>query len=85
VAEALLIKAQLTLSEVQQILDITHVYPVIKRLIEKKVCIVWEALSERYKTKKENFITLNPVYDNDDALSVLLNNWTKRLNRWSYC
>jgi len=77
VAEALLIKAQLTLSEVQQILDITHVYPVIKRLIEKKVCIVWEALSERYKTKKENFITLNPVYDNDDALSELLNNWTK--------
>jgi primosomal protein N' (replication factor Y) (superfamily II helicase) len=77
VAEALLIKAQLTLSEVQQILDVTHVYPVIKRLIEKKVCIVWEALSERYKTKKENFIILNPVYDNEDALSELLNNWSK--------
>jgi primosomal protein N' (replication factor Y) (superfamily II helicase) len=77
VAEALLIKTQLTLSEIQQVLDITHVYPVIKRLIEKKVCIVWEALSERYKTKKENFITLNPVYDNEEALSELLNNWGK--------
>ena len=77
VAEALQIKTQLSLSEVQQILDITHVYPVIKNLIEKKVCIVWEALSERYKSKKENFILFNPAYDNEDALSDLMNNWTK--------
>ena len=76
-AEALQIKTQLSLSEVQQILDITQVYPVIKNLIEKKICIVWEALSERYKSKKENFILLNPVYDNEDALSDLMNNWTK--------
>lgn len=77
VAEALLIKKQLNLSEVQQLLDVTHVYPVIKRLIEKKCCIVWEALSEKYKSKKENFVTLNPVYDNEVAISELLNNWTK--------
>jgi primosomal protein N' (replication factor Y) (superfamily II helicase) len=77
VGEALLIKKQLTISEVQQLLDITHVYPVIKRLIDKRVCIVWEALSERYKTKKENFVLLNPQYDNEDALADLLNNWSK--------
>jgi len=77
VAEALLIKNQLNLSEVQQLLDITHVYPVIKRLIEKKLCTVWEALNERYKNKKENFIILNPQYDNEEALGELLNNWSK--------
>lgn len=77
VAEGLLIKKQLNLSEVQQLLDITHVYPVIKKLIDKRVCIVWEALSERYKSKTENFIILNPVYDNDEKLSELLNNWSK--------
>ncbi|MES2431624.1 MAG: primosomal protein N' [Bacteroidota bacterium] len=77
VAEALLIKKQLNLNEVQQILDITHVYPVIKRLIDKKVCLVWEALTEKYKSKKENFVLLNPQYDNEDALADLLNNWTK--------
>ncbi len=77
VAEALQIKAQLSLSEVQQILDVTHVYPVIKNLIEKKVCIVWEALSERYKSKKENFVLLNPAFDNEVALSELMNNWGK--------
>lgn len=77
IAEALQIKKQLNLSEVQQLLDVTHVYPVIKRLIEKRVCIVWEALSERYKVKKENFVLLNPTYNTDEALSDLLNNWSK--------
>ena len=38
VAEALLIKKELKLTEVQQILDSSHVYPVINRLIQKKVC-----------------------------------------------
>jgi primosomal protein N' (replication factor Y) len=77
VAEALLIKSQLGLAEVQQLLDVTHVYPVIKNLIDKKVCTVWEALSERYKSKKENYISLHPQYNNENALSDLLNNWTK--------
>ena len=77
VAEALLIKKQLNLSEVQQVLDITHVYPVIKKLIDKKVCVVWEALSERYKSKMENFVMLNPQYENEIAIAELLNNWTK--------
>lgn len=76
-AEALLIRKQLNLNEVQQILDATHVYPVVRRLIEKKLCTVWEALSERYKSKKENFIVLNPAYNTEAALSELLNNWSK--------
>jgi primosomal protein N' (replication factor Y) len=52
VAEALLLKKQLQLTEVQQVLDATHVYPVIKKLIDKNVCFIWEELSERYKVKK---------------------------------
>jgi len=83
VAEALLIKKQLNLNEVQQILDITHVYPVIKKLIEKKVCTVWEALSERYKSKKENYVVLNPQYNGDAALSELLNNSPAGQAGWS--
>ena len=77
VAEALLIKKQLNITEVQQLLDIPHVIPVIKKLIDKKVCVVWEELSERYKIKKENFIMLNPQYAQEEALSGLLNSWTK--------
>lgn len=75
VAEALQIKQQLQLSEVQQLLDATHVYPVIKKLIEKNVCFAWEKLNDKYKSKKETFILLNPIYDNEDDLSKLLNDW----------
>ena len=77
VAEALLMKKELMLSEVQQILDSPHVYPVIARLIQKKVCFVWEALKQTYTPKKETYVLLNPDYDNEEKLSDLLNNWTK--------
>ena len=75
VAEALTIKKELKITEVQQILDSSHVYPVIKRLIEKKVCFVWEALKETYSAKKESYILLNTEYHNEDKLAKLLNDW----------
>ena len=77
VAEALLIKKELRLSEVQQLLDITHVYPLIKKLIDKKVCFVWEAMDERYSVKKENYVLLDPAYQNEEKLAELVNNWSK--------
>jgi len=75
VAEALQIKKELKLAEVQQLLDSNHVYPVIKRLIEKKVCFVWESLKETYAAKTENYVILSPEYSNEDKLAELLNNW----------
>ena len=77
VAEALLLKKELKLTEVQQILDSSHVYPVINRLIQKKVCFVWEALKQTYTPKKEVYVLLNREYDNEEKLSELLNNWTR--------
>jgi len=77
VAEALLIKKELKLTEVQQILDSSHVYPVINQLIQKKVCFVWEALKQTYAPKKEAYVLLNPEYSSDKKLSDLLNNWTR--------
>ncbi|HEY8387769.1 MAG TPA: primosomal protein N', partial [Parasegetibacter sp.] len=75
VAEALLIRKELRLPEVQQLLDSSHVYPVIKKLIDKRVCFVWEALKDSYREKKETYVILNPEYDNEEKLSDLLNNW----------
>ncbi|MFI5186516.1 MAG: primosomal protein N', partial [Chitinophagales bacterium] len=77
VAEALLIKKELKLSEVQQVLDSSHTYPVINKLIQKKVCYVWEALKQNYSPKKEIYVSLNPEYNNEEKLSDLLNNWTR--------
>ena len=77
VAEALEIKKELRLSEVQQLLDASNVYPVIKKMIDKGVCHVWEELKDKYKAKTETYITLNPKYHNEDELADLLNNWSK--------
>ncbi len=77
VAEALEIKKELRLTEVQQLLDTSAVYPVIKRLVEKGVCHVWEELKEKYREKTETYITLNPVYHPEEKLADLLNNWSR--------
>ena len=77
VAEALLLKKELKITEVQQILDSSHVYPVIKRLIDKRVCFVWESLKETYSPKKETYVLLDKQYDDEDKLADLLNNWTR--------
>ena len=77
VAEALELKKELRLTEVQQLLDILHVYPVIKKLIEKEICYVWEELKNKYKQKTETYVSLNPVYRDEDKLADLLNNWSK--------
>lgn len=71
VAEALEVKKELRLSEVQQLLDATHVYPIIKKLIDKQVCFVWEELKEKYKEKKETYLILNPFYHDEANLSKL--------------
>jgi primosomal protein N' (replication factor Y) len=73
VAEALSIKKELKLSEVQQLLDSSQVYPVIKKLIEKNVCHVWEELKEKYKEKNETYIILHPQYRDEKKLADLLN------------
>ncbi|HYJ64150.1 MAG TPA: primosomal protein N', partial [Parafilimonas sp.] len=73
VAEALSIKKELKLSEVQELLDSSQVYPVIKKLIEKNVCHVWEELKEKYKEKNETYIILHPQYRDEEKLSELLN------------
>ncbi|ANH81262.1 primosomal protein N' [Niabella ginsenosidivorans] len=80
VAEALLLRKELKLTEVQQILDSTHVYPVVNYLIQQKICYVWESLKERYSPKKETYVLLSPAYTDEVALEQLLNT-DKKLQR----
>lgn len=80
VAEALSIKKELKLTEVQQILDATHVYPAINKLIQRKVCYVWEALKESYNPKTETYVSLHPNFQSESMLENLLNE-DKRLHR----
>jgi primosomal protein N' (replication factor Y) len=77
VAEALLIKKELKITEVQQVASLVHVYPLIKRLIEKRVCFVWETFTDKFREKKEKFVLLNPGFSSDEQLNQLMNNLDK--------
>ncbi|MCX6206352.1 MAG: primosomal protein N', partial [Bacteroidetes bacterium] len=77
VAEALELRKELRLSEVQQLLDNSHVYPIIKKLIDRRLCYVWEELVEKYQEKKQTYIQLHPDFEREEKLADLLNNWSK--------
>ena len=74
-AEALEIKKTLKMSEVQELLDVTDVYRVIKKLIEKDYCFIWEELKQKYKPKTIQYLQLHASYQQEDALEKLLNEW----------
>jgi primosomal protein N' (replication factor Y) (superfamily II helicase) len=76
VAQALEIKKELRLSEVQQILDSNHVYPTIKKLIDKQVCLIWEELKEKYKPKVDTFIQLHANFKSDEQLNIAFEKYT---------
>lgn len=71
VAEALQIKKELTIEEVQKILSKIQVYAVVKQLLDKKVCFVYEELKEAYKPKEEKVIHLHPDYDDEEKYPLI--------------
>ena len=73
VAEALLLKKELKIPAVQEILHGANVYPVVKRLIDKSLCYVWETLKELYKPKTETYISLHADFHKEENLEALLN------------
>ncbi|MBW8685139.1 replication restart helicase PriA [Chitinophaga rhizophila] len=77
VAEALNIRKELRIEEVQLILDKSDVYSTIKKLIEKKVLLVYEELKEVYKEKKENYVQLHAQYEDEEMLAPLFNELAK--------
>ena len=56
IAEALTIQNEITVGDVQKILSRKTVYPIINRLLEKKVLYLYEDLKQKYKPKKVQFV-----------------------------
>ena len=77
VVEALEIKKELRVSEVQLLINTSNIYNIIKKIIEKNICFVWEELKIKYKPKNENYVHLESKYEDDELLANLLNNWSK--------
>ena len=77
ISEALQIKKQLSLIEIQKLLDKKSVYPVINKLIQKGICSVEETMHDKYTIKIENLLHLHPDYHSEAALEQLLHDWTR--------
>lgn len=77
ITEALEIKQELSLAEVQKILGIASVLPVVKKLLDKGICTARESMQEKYKVKTETYVTLHPDYTEEAKLEALLNGWKK--------
>lgn len=72
VAEALSIQNEIRIEDVRGILGKKTVYPVIRRLLEKKVIYLQEDLKARYKPKSVTCVRLREPYaSNPDLLSAV--------------
>lgn len=70
IAEALTIQETLSIDDVQKILDQKTVYPLIRRMLEKRVIYLKEDLKEKYTPKKIACVRLTPTYAPlDDTLT----------------
>jgi primosomal protein N' (replication factor Y) len=71
IVEALDIQPELTVSDIAKLLGQKTVMPILKLLFEKNVIHISEEVSERYKPRKRTFITLNPIYHDQENLKEL--------------
>jgi len=71
IVEALDIQPELTVSDIVKLLGQKSVMPILKLLFEKNIIHISEDISEKYKPRTRTFITLNPVYHNQENLKEL--------------
>jgi len=71
IVEALEIQPELTISDISKLLSQKTVMPLLKGLFEKNIINISEEVSDRYKPRKRTFITINPVYHDQENLREL--------------
>ncbi|WP_273446302.1 primosomal protein N' [Neolewinella agarilytica] len=62
IVEALTLQHELTLKDIRDILQKKTVYPVIRRLLDRRIVFLKEELQERYKPKVVRCVQFSPAY-----------------------
>jgi primosomal protein N' (replication factor Y) len=78
IVEALDIQSELTVSDIAKLLGQKTVMPILKLLFEKNIIHISEDISDRYKPRTRTFLTLNPVYHDQENLKELFSILEKR-------
>lgn len=71
ILDALDISSEIRVSDIVKLLGQKSVLPILKRLFDKGVIRISEQLNERYKPKKSIFVTLNPLFNTNEAKKEL--------------
>lgn len=67
-AEALTIQNEITIGDVKKILNQKTIYPIVNRLIDKKVVYLYEDLKEKYAPKKIACVRLKEPYRSEPKM-----------------
>ena len=78
IVEALQIQNKLTISEVSKIIGYKKVMPLIKNMIEKRILVMEEELNQKFKAKYERFVGLSGTYRDDNQLSDMMDQLSKK-------
>lgn len=81
VAEALSHQQELTIGEVQQVLQRKPVLPLVRQMMEKGVVLLREELTEGFTPKKEEFITLGTAFEDKTTRKALFDELEKKAPR----
>lgn len=78
IAEAVSIQNELTINQVQEILDQKTVYPIIKSLLDKEILYIKEELKQKFKAKMEDYLRLTEAYiEKGDELNAAFDKLTR--------
>lgn len=72
-AEALIMRKEITISELRSIVSARHFASVLNELLEQEVIRINETLEASYKPRREKIVTLAPMYNEEPALMELFN------------
>ncbi|HET6992322.1 MAG TPA: primosomal protein N', partial [Bacteroidia bacterium] len=76
--QALDVRSTLTLEDVAAILDKKTVYPVIRKLLDQGVILVYEEIQQRYQPKYETYVRLSDEYSDEEKLKEAFAQLEKR-------
>ncbi|MFV8341908.1 replication restart helicase PriA [Flavobacterium sp. XS2P39] len=72
VYQALQQQSSLKVQDIISILNKKNIFPVIQKLIDKKILVLQEEISENYKPKLVRYVSLHSKYDSNEGLGGLL-------------
>jgi primosomal protein N' (replication factor Y) (superfamily II helicase) len=77
IVEALQIRESLTIKEVEKIVNLKNAWGLVNRLVDSNVLLLEESLNERYKQKKELYVSF-PESFTEESISQLVQTLEKR-------